>query len=46
MPMVWNLHVQWTSGAEHYTSPPLPGETASNDERFAAGYSHCSRPAH
>lgn len=47
MPLVWTLHDQWAfCGAEHYTSPPLPGETASTDERFAAGYSPASRPAH
>jgi glycosyltransferase involved in cell wall biosynthesis len=47
MPLVWTLHDQWAfCGAEHYTSPPLPGETASSDERFAAGYSPASRPAH
>jgi glycosyltransferase involved in cell wall biosynthesis len=47
IPLVWTLHDQWAfCGAEHYTSPPLPGETASNDERFAAGYSPASRPAH
>jgi len=47
MPLVWTLHDQWAfCGAEHYTSPPLPGETASNDERFAAGYSPASRPVH
>ncbi|MFU8884463.1 MAG: glycosyltransferase [Cyanobacteriota bacterium] len=47
MPLVWTLHDQWAfCGAEHYTSPPLPGETASSDERFAAGYSRASRPAH
>ena len=47
MPLVWTLHDQWAfCGAEHYTSPPLPGETASNDERFAAVYSRASRPAH
>jgi glycosyltransferase involved in cell wall biosynthesis len=47
MPMVWSLHDQWAfCGAEHYTSPPLPGETASSDERFVAGYSPASRPAH
>jgi glycosyltransferase involved in cell wall biosynthesis len=47
MPLVWTLHDQWAfCGAEHYTSPPLPGETASSDERFAAGYSTASRPAH
>lgn len=26
--------------------PPLLGESASSDERFAAGYSRASRPAH
>jgi len=47
MPLVWTLHDQWAySGAEHYTSPPLPGDTASSDERFAVGYSTASRPAH
>ncbi len=47
MSLVWTLHDQWTfCGAEHYTSPPLPGESASSDERFAAGYSPASRPAH
>jgi glycosyltransferase involved in cell wall biosynthesis len=47
MPLVWTLHDQWAfCGAEHYTSPILPGETASRDERFAAGYSPASRPAH
>jgi glycosyltransferase involved in cell wall biosynthesis len=47
MPLVWSLHDQWAfCGAEHYTSPPLPGESASSDERFAVGYSPTSRPAH
>ncbi len=47
MPLVWTLHDQWAfCGAEHYTSPPLPGETASSDERFAEGYSPDSRPTH
>jgi hypothetical protein len=47
MPLVWSLHDQWAfCGAEHYTSPPLPGETASSDERFAAGYSPANRLAH
>jgi glycosyltransferase involved in cell wall biosynthesis len=47
MPLVWTLHDQWTfCGAEHYTSPPQPGEIASSDERFAAGYSSASRPDH
>lgn len=47
MPLVWTLHDQWAfCGAEHYTSPPLPGETASSDERFAGGYTSVSRPAH
>ncbi len=47
MPLVWTLHDQWAfCGAEHYTSPPLPGESASSDERFAEGYSPTSRPAH
>ena len=47
MPLVWTLHDQWAiCGAEHYTSPPLSGETASDDERFALGYSPSSRPAH
>jgi len=47
MPLVWTLHDQWAfCGAEHYTSPPLPGEIASSDERFAVAYSTTSRPAH
>ena len=47
MPLVWTLHDQWAfCGAEHYTSPPLPGKSASSDERFAAGYSRASRPSH
>jgi glycosyltransferase involved in cell wall biosynthesis len=47
MPLVWTLHDQWAfCGAEHYTSPPLPGESASSDERFAHAYSTGSRPSH
>ena len=47
MARVWTLHDQWAfCGAEHYTSPPLPGETDSSDERFAEGYSPASRPDH
>ncbi|QNI83316.1 hypothetical protein SynRS9907_02488 [Synechococcus sp. RS9907] len=47
MPLVWTLHDQWAfCGAEHYTSPPLSGETGSSDERFAEGYSPASRPGH
>jgi glycosyltransferase involved in cell wall biosynthesis len=47
MPLVWTLHDQWTfCGAEHYTSPPGPGEAASSDERFVLGYSPSSRPSH
>ena len=47
MPLVWTLHDQWAfCGAEHYSSLPQPGETASSDERFAANYSPASRPAH
>lgn len=46
-PLVWTLHDQWAfCGAEHYTCPPQPGESASNDERFANGYSQTSRPSH
>ena len=45
--LVWTLHDQWAfCGAEHYTSPPLPGEAASSDERFALAYSVSSRPSH
>jgi hypothetical protein len=45
MPLVWTLHDQWAfCGAEHYTSPPVPGETASSDERFSVGYSPASAP--
>jgi len=47
MSLVWTLHDQWGfCGAEHYTSPPQPGETASTDERFSLGYTPASRPAH
>ena len=47
MPLVLTLHDQWAfCGAEHYTSPPLLGESASSDERFAEGYSPASRPGH
>lgn len=47
MPLVWTMHDQWPfCGAEHYTSPPLPGETRSGDERFVDGYTRTSRPTH
>lgn len=47
IPLVWTLHDQWAfCGAEHYTSPPQPGESASSDERFALGYTPASRPSH
>jgi glycosyltransferase involved in cell wall biosynthesis len=47
MPLVWTLHDQWAfCGAEHYTSPPQPGESASSDERFAEGYTPSSRLSH
>ncbi len=47
MPLVWTLHDQWAfCGAEHYSSLPLPGESASNDERYAEGYSPATRPSH
>jgi len=47
MPLVWTLHDQWAfCGAEHYTSPPLAGESASSDERYALGYNPASRPSH
>ena len=47
IPIVWTLHDQWAfCGAEHYTTPPLPWECSSSDERFAVGYSSASRPAH
>lgn len=46
-PLVWTLHDQWAfCGAEHYTSPPRSGESASSDERFALGYPPESRPSH
>lgn len=46
-PIVWRLPDQWAFlGAEHYTTPPAPGEAASSDERFIYGYSEDSRPAH
>jgi glycosyltransferase involved in cell wall biosynthesis len=47
MPLVWTLHDQWAfCGAEHYTSPPVAGESGSSDERFATEYSKSSRPSH
>jgi glycosyltransferase involved in cell wall biosynthesis len=47
MPLVWTLHDQWAfCGAEHYTSPPGPADSASPDKRFALGYPSSSRPAH
>lgn len=46
-PIVWRLPDQWAFlGAEHYTTPPAPGETASSDGRFIYGYPEDSRPAH
>lgn len=46
-PVVWRLPDQWAfCGAEHYTSPPAPGESESSDERYILGYPSCSRPAH
>ena len=46
-PVVWRLADQWAfCGAEHYTSPPRAGETASSDERFVHGYTSASRPPH
>lgn len=45
-PLIWTLHDQWAfCGAEHYTSPPLQQETASDDQRFVIGYTPASRPA-
>lgn len=47
IPVVWTLHDQWAfCGAEHYTTPPQPGESASSDERYVAGYTPSSRPIH
>jgi len=47
MPLVWTLHDQWAfCGAEHYTTPPGPGESSSSDERFAVGYTRGNRPRH
>lgn len=47
MPLVWTLHDQWAfCGAEHYTTPPRPGEANSSDNRFCVGYTHASRPSH
>ncbi|WP_399226269.1 glycosyltransferase [Synechococcus sp. Cruz-9C9] len=46
-PLVWTLHDQWAfCGAEHYTNPPGPGETARREDRFALGYTPVSRPPH
>lgn len=45
MPVVWTLHDQWAfCGSEHYTSPPLPGENTSRDDRFIKDYTSNSRP--
>jgi glycosyltransferase involved in cell wall biosynthesis len=47
IPIVWTLHDQWAfCGAEHYTTPPQLGESASGDERFAQCYTPSSRPSH
>jgi glycosyltransferase involved in cell wall biosynthesis len=47
MPLVWTLHDQWAfCGAEHYTSPPSPGQPVSSDERFTLGYTPASRPSY
>jgi glycosyltransferase involved in cell wall biosynthesis len=47
MPLVWTLHDQWAfCGAEHYTTPPGPGESCSTDMRFSAGYTPDNRPCH
>jgi hypothetical protein len=41
------MHLQWAvCGAEHFTSPPLPSESASSDERFTAAYNSASRLGH
>ena len=46
-PIVWRLPDQWAFlGAEHYTTPPAQGETASTDDRFVHGYPRNSRPSH
>jgi glycosyltransferase involved in cell wall biosynthesis len=46
-PIVWRLPDQWAFlGAEHYVTPPAPGETDSSDERFAHGYPKNLRPSH
>lgn len=43
-PIVWRLPDQWPfCGAEHYTAPPKPNESKSNDRRFALGYTRESR---
>jgi glycosyltransferase involved in cell wall biosynthesis len=45
MPLVWTFHDQWAfCGAEHYTSPPQPGEALSRDDRYARAYGPESRP--
>lgn len=46
-PVVWRLPDQWAfCGAEHYISPPSPGDSISNDHRYIHGYSEDSRPTH
>jgi len=45
LPIVWRLPDQWAFlGAEHYTTPPAPGESSSSDERFVFGYPKNLRP--
>jgi len=46
-PLVWTLHDQWAfCGAEHFTSPPRPGEGESSDGRYEDGYTPAGRPSH
>lgn len=46
-PVVWRLPDQWAfCGAEHYTTPPGPGESESSDRRYELGYTPASRPTH
>lgn len=46
-PVVWTLHDQWAfCGAEHYTCPPPPGKSDSEDRRFIYGYLADNRPSH
>ena len=44
MPIVWTLLDQWLfCGAEHYVSPPIDGQSETNDKRFQLAYDSLTR---